>query len=87
MMKNEGVKKREENLQKKLEQKQSSEDLKNMYKLVFGSEHGKKVLAHLNKVCGYHEDIFQADPHQNSYGLGRQSVSIHINKVLGGQNE
>ena len=68
-------------LQKK---QQAEEDMKNAYKMVFGSEQGKKVLAHINKVCGYGEDNFNPDPYLNAYGNSRNAIAIHINKVLGG---
>ena len=65
-----------------LKKRQSEEDLTNAYKMVFGSVHGKAVLAHINKVCGYCEDNFNPDPIINSYGMGRNSIAIHINKIL-----
>jgi len=70
---------REEEKKAKSEQ---AEQMKALYQMVFGSEHGKKVLKDLAKFCGYGEDGFNSDQAIQSYKQGRQSTIIHIKKVL-----
>lgn len=72
--------------QRELERKkneESQEDVASLYKTVFTSPHGQRLLAHLEKFCGYHEDVFQRESQSaTTYMQGRQSVAIHINKII-----
>jgi len=77
-------KEQKQRLAEQAESKQSSaEDLKNAYKLVFGSDAGKKVLSHLKFIAKYDEDCFDPCSHTNAMLTGRRSMIVHINKILG----
>jgi len=62
--------------------KQKSEDVKALYQMVFSTPEARKVLAHLDAVCGYNEDSFVENPHTSAYRQGRQSIAIHIHKII-----
>lgn len=73
--------------QEKKEREKEAEDMASLYKAVFLSPSGKKVLKHLEKFCGYGEDVFNSESQRSTdYMLGRSSVSLHINKILEKEN-
>ena len=57
---------------------------KGLYRELFGSDLGKKVLKDLAAFGQYGEDVFAMSPDErvNAYNQGRQSVLIHIKKIL-----
>lgn len=57
---------------------------KEMYRQLFNSDAGKSVLKDLIFITQYGEDIFSASPDErtNAYNQGRQSILIHIKKIL-----
>lgn len=60
-----------------------AEDIASLYKMVFGSPAGAKVLKHLNKFCQLNDDVFSIESERaTTYCLGRKSVAIHIKKLL-----
>ena len=67
----------------KKEKEKEAEDIASLYKAVFLSPSGQKVLKHLEKFCGFGEDPFNPESQRSTdYMLGRSSVSLHINKIL-----
>lgn len=57
---------------------------KEMYRQLFNTDIGKQVLKDLIFITQYGEDIFSASPDErtNAYNQGRQSILIHIKKIL-----
>jgi hypothetical protein len=49
-----------------------------MYKSVFGSENGQRVLWDLMKVSGYTSNNFDENPQQLAYNEGLRSMVIRI---------
>ena len=62
----------------------NTQDKKELYRLLFNSDAGKKVLIDLIGFTQYGEDVFESCPDErtNTYIQGRQSVIIHIKKIL-----
>ena len=63
--------------------KDKVEGMKNSLKLILSSEHGSVLLDELKRFC--YEGIDVADTsnvNQTYYNLGRQSVLLHINKLI-----
>jgi len=68
--------------EQKLKEKEA-EDIASLYKILFGSPTGAKVLSHINTFCRFNEDVFSVESDRTTnYCLGRQSVALHINKLL-----
>lgn len=75
--------KAEQEAKKKARQK-SGDNKKELYKQLFVSDIGKSVLADIAKFAQYGEDAFASakDDRTNAYIQGRQSILIHIKKIL-----
>ena len=52
------------------------------YKNLFASEHGKKVLEDLNRICLYKGDIFDASPRKTDFNLGKNAVIRYIHNEI-----
>lgn len=79
------IKAQREEQRKKAEQE--GEDMPDIYRALFLSEAGKRVLKDLNIFCGGDEDSFNENPYRSSYQQGRQSIMVHIKKVMTKQNK
>ena len=53
--------------------------LKEAYKIVFGSDHGKEVMEDLEKRCHYNA---RGDSHESAYMEGQRSVLLFIKNML-----
>lgn len=57
--------------------------LKEAYKIVFGSDHGKEVMADLEKRCHYNATTnIRGDSHESAYMEGQRSVLLFIKNML-----
>ena len=59
-----------------------AEDMAQLYKDLFLSPVGQKVLKNLMGVCGTDADAFSENPTKMAYQVGRQSVRQHIKLML-----
>jgi len=57
-------------------------DLKNNYKITFGSEQGEKVLEDLLKRFHYHTSTFSKDSNETMFLEGQRSVVLFIQNIL-----
>jgi len=54
-----------------------------MYRQVFDTDPGKRVLKDLRKFCKIGQDILvPGDPHATAYNLGRQRVYLRIESII-----
>lgn len=79
------IKAQREEQRKKAEQE--GEDMPDLYRALFLSEAGKRVLKDLNIFCGGDEDSFHENPSRSAYQQGRQSIMVHIKKIMTKQNK
>ena len=57
--------------------------LKEEYKIVFGSDHGKIVMEDLEKRCHYNATTnVRVDSHESAYMEGQRSVLLFIKNML-----
>jgi len=57
--------------------------LKEVYKIVFGSDHGKQVMEDLEKRCHYNATTnVRGDSHESAYMEGQRSVLLFIKNML-----
>ena len=57
--------------------------LKESYKIVFGSDHGKEVMEDLEKRCHYNATTnIRGDSHESAYMEGQRSVLLFIKNML-----
>ena len=59
-----------------------ADDMRDMYRNLFFSEVGKKVLLNLMAICGEDTDAFNENPNTMAYVVGRQSIAKHIKLML-----
>ena len=59
-----------------------AEDMAQLYKDLFLSPVGQKVLKNLMGVCGIDADAFNENPTTMTYQVGRQAVGQHIKLML-----
>jgi len=55
-----------------------------LFRRVFNTPDGTKVLAILEDVCGYHRPGFAPDPHTLAYRTGRRDMLVTIRQILSG---
>jgi len=79
------IKAQREEQRKKAEQE--GENMPDLYRALFLSEAGKMVLKDLNIFCGGDEDSFNENPNTMAYMVGRQSIMVHIKKIMTKQNK
>lgn len=79
------IKAQREEQRKKAEQE--GENMPDLYRALFLSEAGKRVLKDLNIFCGGDEDSFNENPQISAYQQGRQSIMVHIKKIMTKQNK
>jgi len=67
----------------------SNEDLKSDYKIVFGSEHGQRVLSHIMEECSisdvtlpYDGGQVVTDTNAMLFNEGRRSVALMVLQML-----
>ena len=59
------------------------EQLKQIYKIVFDSDEGKKVLSDLEKRCHFWSTTnVKGDSHESAYMEGQRSVLLFIKSML-----
>ena len=64
------------------------EQLKQIYKIVFDSDEGKKVLSDLEKRCHFWSTTnVKGDSHESAYMEGQRSVLLFIKSMLQKENE
>ncbi len=71
--------------QREIDKKKENDNAINtaqLYKDLFNSPTGQKVLKDLDKYTGINEDSFNESPHRSAYQQGRQSIGIHIRTKL-----
>ena len=57
--------------------------LKEVYKIVFESDHGKEVMKDLEKRCHYNATTnVRGDSHESAYREGQRSVLLFIKNML-----
>jgi hypothetical protein len=62
--------------------------LREIYKIVFGSDQGKRVMEDLEKRCHYHSTTnVKGDSHESAYMEGQRSVLLFIKSMLQKENE
>ena len=62
--------------------------LKEIYKIVFGSDHGKLVMEDLEKRCHFMSTTnVKGDSHESAYMEGQRSVLLFIKSMLQKENE
>ena len=54
----------------------------NIYKRIFRSEDGEKVLSDLMEMCGMQRSSFDVDPQKMSFYEGQRSVVLRILKTI-----
>ena len=59
-----------------------TEDMAQLYKDLFLSPVGSKVLGNLMAICGEDSDAFNENPNTMAYVVGRQSIAKHIKLML-----
>jgi hypothetical protein len=63
------------------------ENLKQIYKIVFDSDEGKKVLSDLEKRCHFWSTTnVKGDSHESAYMEGQRSVLLFIKNMLQEEN-
>jgi len=63
------------------------EQLKQIYKIVFDSDEGKKVLSDLEKRCHFWSTTnVKGDSHESAYMEGQRSVLLFIKSMLQEEN-
>lgn len=60
---------------------QELKDMKVAYLRTFETEHGKKVLADLERRCFLKDMTFDRDPYITAFQEGTRSVVLHINHM------
>ena len=64
------------------------EQLKQIYKIVFDSDEGKKVLSDLEKRCHFLSTTnVKGDSHESAYMEGQRSVLLFIKSMLQEENK
>ena len=64
------------------------ENLKQIYKIVFDSDEGKKVLSDLEKRCHFWSTTnVKGDSHESAYMEGQRSVLLFIKNMLQEENK
>jgi len=59
------------------------EDLKNAYKITFGSDHGKQVLDDLSKRCHeFNTTHIKGDSHESAFFEGQRSILVWIKSII-----
>ena len=58
------------------------EDTIQLYKTVFGSEDGKRILDDMGVRCCEHSTTFSADPCETAYREGQRTVLLFIRSML-----
>ncbi len=54
-----------------------------LFRSVFDTDPGHRVLKHLRKFCKIGQDILvPGDPHATAHNLGKQRVYLHIESIL-----
>jgi hypothetical protein len=62
--------------------------LKEIYKIVFGSDQGKRVMEDLEKRCHFWSTTnIKGDSHESAYMEGQRSVLLFIKSMLQKENE
>jgi len=62
--------------------------LKEVYKIVFGSDQGKVVMEDLEKRCHFMSTTnIKGDSHESAYMEGQRSVLLFIKSMLQKENE
>ena len=62
--------------------------LREIYKIVIGSDPGKRVMEDLEKRCHYHSTTnVKGDSHESAYMEGQRSVLLFIKSMLQKENE
>lgn len=46
---------------------------------------GQEFLDVIDSYCGYGQDVFTPDAMRNAYLMGRQSVAVHLRRLLEGE--
>jgi len=64
-------------------QNKKIEDLKNAYKIVFGSDEGKQVLDDLSKRCHeFSTTHVKGDSHESAFFEGQRSILVWIKSII-----
>jgi len=64
-------------------QNKKIEDLKNAYKIVFGSDQGKQVLDDLSKRCHeFNTTHVKGDSHESAFFEGQRSILVWIKSII-----
>lgn len=64
-------------------QNKKIEDLKNAYKITFGSNHGKQVLDDLSKRCHeFSTTHVKGDSHESAFFEGQRSILVWIKSII-----
>ena len=58
-----------------------------LFRSVFGTEDGKKVLSIMYRNCGLGQSGFDVDPHAMAYNLGMREVVLRIMEILNTDTE
>ena len=62
--------------------------LREIYKIVFGSDQGKRVMEDLEKRCHFWSTTnIKGDSHESAYMEGQRSVLLFIKSMLQNENE
>tara|TARA_A100001201_G_scaffold43898_2_gene44753 strand:+ start:1581 stop:1817 length:237 start_codon:yes stop_codon:yes gene_type:complete len=62
--------------------------LREIYKIVFGSDQGKRVMEDLEKRCHFWSTTnIKGDSHESAYMEGQRSVLLFIKSMLQKENE
>ena len=62
--------------------KSKQQEITEAFKTIFATEAGKIVLKNIDLHAQYKEDSFNTCPYTSAYLDGRQSIAVHIHKVL-----
>ena len=62
--------------------KKDIEETIEIYKRIFKSDDGKKILSDLEKRCNVHNTSFSTDAHETSFREGQRSVVLFIKSTL-----
>ena len=65
------------------QQNKKIKELQEDYKIVFGSDQGKKVLQDLKKRCHFYTTTHvQGDSHESAYYEGQRSIIVFVENLI-----
>ena len=64
------------------DKKQQAQAKRDLIKSCFASREGQALLENLKAFCGEGLEVIGKDTHDTYYNAGKQSVILHINKLL-----